>query len=497
MYRTVVLRFSDAEKATIPEHEQIINTRSSVWWGWWKKQTEQFPLEALRHLKSEAERGRALIGLISRKEEEDLYSAACVDVAFAEDGVSTGSPEPELTPEYYRNTEFPAWFKLTRISSIEKPEFVRTFGFVPASDPTFYEVYQNTEGKLDISPKASWSMKVIKTPGDVILHLSDLHFGADHAFPLDPQRPGMATDAWPLVERISSRVQELGLRVGVIVISGDLITRGETNGYPIARTFVESLLNAFDLEARHCVIVPGNHDLWTEGVEHPSRDYGHERPYRMFLDAVFSSKLQDLERVRRYETPSGIELIFVELNSARLRSDSLREYGYVSKHRYSKLLGFVSDVLKQNGSAPRGQLKFVVLHHHLMPVGPVIIPDEKKPVSLCLDASELISEFQSQGFHFVLHGHGHIPFVGTVGTVARVGDHLAQNRLMSSTLPPKPMYVVGCGSSGARRERLPDQFDQNVIGLYKPTPRCLQVSFEHYSPSTSFKPLWSLTLPVS
>ena len=61
---------------------------------------------------------------------------------------------------------------------------------------------------------------------DTILHLSDLHFGADFGFPLE-DRPGEGVDRHQLVELLSRHiVQELGVRVGVVVVSGDLITRG-------------------------------------------------------------------------------------------------------------------------------------------------------------------------------------------------------------------------------------------------------------------------------
>jgi len=498
MDRSAILRFSDAEKPTIPEHSEVIGTRFSVWWGWWKKQTEQFPLEVLRYLKSESRRRPLQIGLVKRKDEEELYTATCIDVAFEESGSPIMSPDPELTPGYYRGTEFPAWFKLSKIRQIDRRNFLRQFGFVPTSDPTFYDVFQDAEGEFGINPRPSWSMEIVKAPGDAILHLSDLHFGSDYGFPLVRPIPGRGMDALPLVEKISSRIfQELGIRVGVVVVSGDLITRGLTDAYPYVRSFLESLLDAFDLEPRHCVIVPGNHDLWTEGVDHPSRDYRHELPYRMFLDAVFGTKLQDLERVRRYQTPSGFELIFVELNSARLRSDELREYGYVSKHRYSELLRFVTDVLKQDTNTPAARLKFAVLHHHLMPVGGVETPDGKKPVSVCLDAGELISEFQAHGFHFVLHGHEHTPFVGTVGTVARVADRSAPDGALDFATTPKPMFVLACGSSGACRVRLPEEFDQNIFGLYQPMIGGLQVTFEQYTQFAPCRPLWKVSLPVS
>jgi 3',5'-cyclic AMP phosphodiesterase CpdA len=141
-----------------------------------------------------------------------------------------------------------------------------------------------------------------------ILHVSDLHFGADHGFSLDRGTEGVSLDLRPLGDIIFERVsRELQVRIGVAVVSGDLITRGDANAYVHARIFLEHLLARLELGAQHCVIVPGNHDLWTMGVEHPTRDYRHERSYRDFVDGFFGYKLQELERVRRYRTPGGFE----------------------------------------------------------------------------------------------------------------------------------------------------------------------------------------------
>lgn len=488
MERFAILRFGDAEVRTISEHQKIIRERGQTWWGWWKKTTEPFPSSTLHFLKDGAGRNPIRIGLVKRKEEEELFVATCRGVAIANGAASMASPEPALTPEYYRAQECPAWFAFTHIEEASRSAFVREFGSVPASDPTFYEVTWGETNGFDIHPKPDWTMGVVGTKGDAILHLSDLHFGGDHGFPLHAANEGASVHRQTLVEIISDRVtRELNIQVGVVVVSGDLITRGDANAYSDARSFLEDLLTRLQLGPEHCVIVPGNHDLWTLDIEHLTRDYRHERPYRAFVDAFFQRKLQELERVRRYRTRSGVELVFIELNSARLRSEVLKEYGYVSKHRYAGLLKYVSEVLSQDSSGS-SCLKFAVLHHHLMPVGSVVVPDDRKPVSLCLDAGELIDELQSYGVQFVLHGHEHVPFVGTVG---RVRPN-RQNQTAAQRL-----FVLASGSSGASRDRLPPEPGQNTFGIYTPSRDSLDVSIEQYDQARSPQTLLHVSLPLA
>ena len=321
MERFAILRFGDAEASTVVEHNKIINDKQSVWWGWWKKQTETFPSDFLRYLREEARRKPIQVGLVKRKEEEELYFAVCNEVSFEDDASRIGSPDPILTPQYYRDEKCPAWFRFTQIHIVQRGRFLREFGFVPISDPTLYEVLWDEKEKFDIRPKPDWSMEIIEAPGDAILHLSDLHFGADHGFPLVHGANGVGLESRPLVEIIADRLlRSLKVKIGVVVVSGDLITRGDTNAYPHAKAFLEDLLPRLELTSRHCVMVPGNHDLWTIGVDHPTRDYRHELPYRDFANGFFGIRLQELERVRRYRTPGGFDLY--SLNSTQPASEA-------------------------------------------------------------------------------------------------------------------------------------------------------------------------------
>lgn len=131
---------------------------------------------------------------------------------------------------------------------------------------------------------------------------------------------------------------------------------------------------------------------------------------------------------------------------------------------------------------------FAVLHHHIIPVSSVEIPDEKRPVSLCLDAGELIDEFQKFGIQFVLHGHQHAPFIGTASRLPRGfsnGDYV-----------PEPLYAIGCGSSGAKRELLPRDLESNTFGLYIPKGNKLEIQVEKYTESSFPTQYLRVSLPI-
>ena len=491
MRRTAILRFSDSEElSTVDVHRRIIEDHGGqVWWGWWKKEKESPRVELLKKLQSEVRRRSSLrIGLVNRKGEDSFYVANCVEILFAEDGSRVSSPNALITPEYYRNDLFPAWFRFRQIDKMTLADFKAEFVAVPAIDPTLYEVLWEVDGdrgKAQVLPCETWSMAPVSTCGEAILHVSDLHFGEFHGFPL---APGYEFAGRPLWEIISTRVRsDLALQIGVVVVSGDLITKGDGNSYPHARHFIDKLLQELGLDRRHCIIVPGNHDMWTIGVSFPTRTYEHEQPYRDFVEGFFGEEFRSLERVRRYRTPDGRDLVFIELNSARLRNDVLREYGYVAKHRYDKLLNYVCRTLKFE-PGPNPPIIFAVLHHHIMPVNAVDIPDDKRPVSLCLDAGELLDEFQQHGVHFVLHGHQHSPFVGGITPYRLSADEDDGSK--------RPIHIIGCGSSGGKRDILPRDLESNTFGIYTPASDHLDVLIEKYTQTSSPKVHRHLKLPI-
>jgi 3',5'-cyclic AMP phosphodiesterase CpdA len=92
-----------------------------------------------------------------------------------------------------------------------------------------------------------------------ILHLSDLHVGAED----DP-----ISLLQPLVADLHDKNDWLGVeRLDYLVISGDITNTASPQEFAKAYTFVSDLINEIGLTAQRCINVPGNHDLdWTAPV---------------------------------------------------------------------------------------------------------------------------------------------------------------------------------------------------------------------------------------
>jgi small GTP-binding protein len=92
-----------------------------------------------------------------------------------------------------------------------------------------------------------------------ILHLSDLHIGADSDIHAMLQ---------PLVSDMSDAEGGLGVhRLDALIVSGDLTNRASLEEFELARQFISKLMERLELSAERCMLVPGNHDVdWDEMV---------------------------------------------------------------------------------------------------------------------------------------------------------------------------------------------------------------------------------------
>ncbi|MFX0195469.1 MAG: metallophosphoesterase family protein [Candidatus Hodarchaeota archaeon] len=484
MLRTVILRFSDYEKVdTILAHQEIIKARKCVWWGWWKKKHETMQGEALKEI---GKRCPIEIGLLNRTVQK-FYSARCTNVVFDSKGGRRPSPDLECTPSYYRDSQHPAWFEFSSIEPLSGDLFKREFGAVPEGDPTLF-IVEETEFGTSVLPRFSMpELDVIKAKGDSILHLSDLHFGDDHAFAVvksdDP------IEKLPMTSKISRHIKSLpDCVIGVIVISGDITTKGRADGYPVASILLDSLLKDLGLEKEHMIIVPGNHDIWLHDTDHPTYDYQPEEPFRLFIRGFYGKDILELERLSTFRTPGGWKLSFVGLNSARPRKTETKDYGYVGFDRYDPWLRTIANSNEGKSLTElvhEKRLNFAVLHHHLLPAKLVCEPERPRPVSLTLDAGQLVADFQASGVHFTLHGHQHVPFVGST----------ARARLVHNTYSglEQRLFVIGSGSSGAKR--LWDEMRNNTFGIYTPQKNGLHIRMQEFNPSLRPSTFMDLVIP--
>ncbi len=474
---TAVFRFSNQEGRVIELHNEILDKdpNSYVWWGWWKKEHEPRRDDALAQLRGLLRtQGIVQVAFVNRKDEE-YYRAEVDEVNFRTGGERSHAPD-ERCPSLYRDRDpgCPAWLRVRRIDRITADQYSAQFGDVPTGDPTFYEV-RRENGKLLAYPLSTWNMKSVDAPGDTILHLSDLHFGLSHGFDQMEGRPADTISRARLLDRVQEAVDLARSSVGVVVVSGDLVSQSTTDDFFVAEDFLSELLSVLGLTREHLVVVPGNHDFKTLDAlaSMPTMDYKHERAFRNFMKVFLDWKGPEIERLHHFRLASNEHVVFGALNSARLRGHETKEYGYVGRHRYAEMFDFMNSSLERGHIAAR---RIAVLHHHVLPVQELEVPRDGIPISLTVDSAELFGELQERGFDAILHGHQHRPFYFRGGrSVFRTPTDIA--------LPTRSVMVIGNGASGAGGDALVPDFPFNCLGLHRFAGPDLQLGWFYFGPT--------------
>jgi predicted MPP superfamily phosphohydrolase len=476
---SLVLRFSDVETGdewdSIDRHNAILKDKHRVLWGWWKKELQE-PLQ-LEVLKKVQTLCPIRIGLANTMEDE-YYVACCTDIFYDPDGKNIPSPDLSCTPDYYRDSSLPAWFQFSSIKLIKGIEFAKEFGALPLGKNTLFGVDRSSSGicSLVISPL---ERETIETHGASILHLSDLHFGEDHGFVMEKVENPIPE--LPLEDIIFQGLQSnSNTHIGMVVISGDFITKGNATNYIHAQKFLENLLAHLHLGKEHVVMVPGNHDIPVEeNDKKPTMSYGMEKQYISFIRSFFGKDLKETDRLHSFKTPENWQINFLALSSCRLRSKDTMDYGFIGKDRYANFLYLIKKECGNKNISELARdkvLNFAVFHHHILPVELKVRPDikpEPRPVSLTLDAGEIVTELQDSAFHFVLHGHQHLPFIGSTSRIRRIRD--------ASWSIDYPIIVIGIGSSGAKGDRISDEMRDNSFGVYTPKKDGLHILMYKYN----------------
>jgi predicted MPP superfamily phosphohydrolase/tetratricopeptide (TPR) repeat protein len=87
-----------------------------------------------------------------------------------------------------------------------------------------------------------------------IIHLSDLHIN-------NKQDSNCTMIQESLENDIINIVEKSGLKIDIIVISGDLIDKGDTDAFQSIANMISNLLEKLELSKERLLIVPGNHDI--------------------------------------------------------------------------------------------------------------------------------------------------------------------------------------------------------------------------------------------
>lgn len=304
-----------------------------------------------------------------------------------------------------------------------------------------------------------------------ILHLSDLHIGAD----VDPVQL-----LQPLAADLRDQVDGLGIdKLDILVVSGDITNRATSAEFEKAREFVSKIIEGFGLTAEGCVLVPGNHDLdWNEEVYDIKRrrevdaarlavgTYRQQGDlFEIRNDALYPNRFKNFSEFffhplvqRAY--PLAFEqqgcaylypelgLQFLALNSAWEIDEHFRERSSIHKGALSRGLTAIEEQVqvarKAGGLGAAAPMRFAVWHHP-------VTGNEKMADDAFMD------RLRQSDFRLCLHGHVHESRTGLLGYMH----------------PTRQLHVAGAGSFGAPGEHRPESVPRlyNVLQIDRATRR--------------------------
>lgn len=478
-FELIILRFRDLvteSGETVRKHKAVIDEHGYVWWAWWKKGNEKLPIQAFSVF-SQFAQSESRDVLLMDSGQSKLYKASCCDVRLLVNQ-EIPSPECEKTPEYYRDQKYYAWFKFVSIEECSA-DILRQYSYLHV-DQLFNENesnYQKFYGKrlynineliqqnrtvwfvreskdtdpdheivlldANIFEPEDFSSKYFETGSDTLLWLSDLHFGLDNAFTINKKgHPDKVT----LTEHIKKAFPDLP-DIGGLIISGDITSFGEEQGFLDAQDFITDLnrMLAKPLSSENIIFCPGNHDLKridTElGKQSPNQVFkSNSDAYKNFYHTIHKLNPNEyLASGKKLLMKSGQTIEIVALNSLILQQyKDFEGHGYLSQEQ----LDFVSESMGWQQSDNTNAIRIAVMHHHYLPTCFVEQIEVKRPSSVVYDAERLMCWLLKYNVRFLLHGHKHQTFVSSVGRYPHANrDSLGEM---------KSINIVGMGGTGAK-----------------------------------------------
>lgn len=453
----LLLRFRDTNNLdTISEHQKLIDKFGYVWWGWWKKDSEPDRYDLLMELGRSLENNRFF--LFDRSSERFFFISVSEIFFKKEEKVST--PEVEKTPNYYNNENLSLWLKLDKFQNIPISDFLGIFGLIPSYDYTFFTNQDISQEENELKSKIK---RILKS--DYILHLSDIHFGEDYGFPASA-----TPNKRPLLNIISDYVNnDLKQRIGLLIVSGDVTSRGDGNVLlNQGLTFLNDLCNVLDIDKEAVVIIPGNHDIPLQNANF--KDYNHENTFRIFMEQFYAAKKEPFG-LDFYEFPCGKKVDILRIHSVKLRKKEESNYGYVDWFHYKNLL---------SAHKLDGDIKLAVIHHHLvsMPIEETLDPNYTyASISVTIDSGRVIEGLQKNGFDFVLNGHQHIP------GITRITRGVINKANLVDINDRKQLTILSAGSAGVKNERFSEEMKYNSFSIYTIKNKSLDIEVLSYNPS--------------
>jgi hypothetical protein len=450
-FTSMILRFRDLSTppgTTLAEHQKIIASKGSVWWGWWNKQGETVPENAFRAiLKSIEENGPFDVFLFDTGQNQ-LHRAKLAQIEWDKQLSLISTPDSTATPEYYGKSQYFAWFRLAAIESISLSESelnkwsyvqidelfktkksvfetfynkqISSFAELRSQDRTiwFIRPRQSTDALHEVrvydskvAPK-NYSEEVVRAHSNMLLWVSDPHFSVDnHDFPRDPDQSRRN-----LSEAIRRDLAGQGITsIGGLLVSGDLTWRSAPDEFEWATKFINDIKSWSTLTPSHIMVCPGNHDLafssepWTNGTVAAVVGETSSAAYKSFYSNLFSvTPTASMSSGRHFWLPEGQMVDVVSLNSSLLQQlpGAFQGQGFLGDPQLVEAVEGMK--WSRDRSRPRAY-RVCMIHHHVVPIVHREHPRYGYAASVVHDAGALIRWLAENEIDLVLHGHMHLP----------------------------------------------------------------------------------------
>lgn len=478
MIDCLFLRFRDMLKNTVDEHNAIARQShdGKVLWGWWKKESEPFPDPYLSDLREELERGGVADIFFVNSGNSKLYQAKLYRIHYHPNKEAFCPGEAnDMCPSYYNKNDLFAWFEISELTEIE-PNKLENYIF--STQNSTYRV--NNKDASAISPsrigqlidtrefdflddnvslwfickKEDLKTTAIKrfpsiyyrpysTRGKYILHLSDLHFGKQHAFAIDKEKNSVAGKQ-TLLDAICRDLKKQGIgnqEVALVLISGDLTCTASSQEFNAVSHFITEMQKRFGIGAGQVVCVPGNHDIeWVN--KDGDIDEDAELNFRLFSNRIYKDDPEDsLIRINKFYIGHK-KVAIIGLNSCRLESKENAGIGFVGAEQ----LQLIEEFISENHDI---DYKIALVHHHLLPVNYTeLYSRQQREVSLLLDAEALMQCLIGNDVKTVLHGHQHQPYFTQITRMIPSGVAGHEDSIVGT------LNIIGSGSSGVNQASL-------------------------------------------